>query len=251
MQFTWSKKKSIQNTSLPIGRTLCFAIPVKIEKSQHEFYIRRCIDSIRRLYPDVAIVILLSSETSPLVFDDINIFQITNPYYGIMGCFYILDKYKCAEYAYIIHDTMVVLKELPTPEKPVSFLYDFKEPTLSAEHYDISYKKLLSSDDYNSLFREKVNGCFGVTMGIQSKIIQQTGVLELLTKVSNKTDGCAMERVFSFLCKKNNIEYDVLCGSIFGFMCPWNHPEFCKLTLQEILQHKYPTYILKCIVNRQ
>jgi hypothetical protein len=237
--------------TLPKNESLCFMIPVKIQIPKHEFYIRRCVKSIRRFYEKVSIIILLSDETNPIIFEDSNIFQIKNPYKFTLGCLYILDKFKCAEYAYIIHDSMIINRILPPPSKNVSFIYSFFEPGMMNNIYSESYKKILSYDDYTDLVTNHTEGCFGITMGIRCDIVTKIGVLDILTSVTTKEDGCAMERIFSFLCKKNNIEHDVLCGDIFGDTDPWAHPEFATMSLEEILNLNYPHYIIKAIINRQ
>jgi hypothetical protein len=228
----------------------CFIIPVKIGTPTQEFYIRRCLESIRRLYSNTLVVIALASGTDPLVFHDDNVIQVRNPYFSTIGCLYLMYVHRYAEYAYILHDSMVVSALLPKPTKDVSFIYTFHEPGMSVEHYRDNYRKILPPYDAFELERSQMYGCFGVSMGIRHSAIERLNILPLVSKITTKTDFCAMERVFAYLCRSQNIQHDVLCGSIFAETDPWAHPEFAHMTLDELLDRKYNVCVIKSLVGR-
>jgi len=229
----------------------CFIIPVKIDTPSQEFYIRRCLKSIRRLYPTTRVIIALSKGTSPLVVDDPNIIQVDNPYFSTLGCIYLFYKHKYADYAFILHDSMVVNKPLPRTDRDVSFIYYFYEPGMAAINYTGNYQKILTPYQHADMMRNQKNGCFGVSMGLKHSIIQNLNILHIIPTVTTKDDFCAMERIFAYLCDSNGVNYDALCGSIFGPADPWVHPEFSTMTLEEILDRKYPMCVIKSMVGRK
>lgn len=228
----------------------CFILPVKINTPSQVFYIDRCLKSIRRLYPTTLIVIALAKDTSMLELDDANILQVENPYFSTLGCIYLFYKYKYADYAYILHDSMVVNRSLPTSSCDVSFFYTFHEPGMCAHIYGQNYQKILTAEQCHHMLRTQTQGCFGVSMGLRHSVIERLHILPLIEKIILKTDFCAMERIFAYLCESNGVSYDVLCGSIFGDADPWAHPELAHMTLEEILSRNYSLCIIKSLVGR-
>lgn len=229
--------------------SICFIIPVKIDSKKQEFYIHRCIASIRRLYSD-PIILALAKDTHHLHLEYPGIEQIENPYFSTMGCLYLFDKYHYADYAYILHDSMVVLSSLPAPSSNVSFIYDFHEPGMETQHYQSNYQTLLSADLCRDMIETQEQGCFGAAMGLYHHAVSKTGILDIVGLVATKRDFCAMERVFAYMCRKSRVGHNVLCGSIFGDANPWNHPEFETMSLTELLSLGRKEYILKSLVGR-
>lgn len=229
---------------------VCFMIPTKIDSPSQEFYIRRCLKSIRRIYPSTPIIIALAKGTSPIATDDPHILQVENPYFSTLGCIYLLYRNNYAEYAYILHDSMVVNSLIPESSRDVSFIYSFHEPGMCAHIYHPNYQKLLSPSQYRDMLFNQKTGCFGVSMGMKLSVIERLGVLELAPKLTTKNDFCATERIFAYLCDSNHVEYDVLCGSIFGDADPWAHPELSNMSLEEILARNYRMCIIKSLVGR-
>jgi hypothetical protein len=229
--------------------SICFVIPVKIDSKKHEFYIHRCIASIRRLCND-PIILALAKGTQRIRADYPRIEQVENPYFSTMGCLYLFDKYRYADYAYILHDSMVVLSPLPAPSSNVSFIYDFHEPGMETQHYQSNYRKLLPADLCRDMIETQTQGCFGAAMGLYHHAVSKTGILKLVMLVTTKNDFCAMERVFAYICRKSQVGHNVLCGSIFGDANPWNHPEFETMSLPDLLSLGRKEYILKSLVGR-
>lgn len=145
---------------------------------------------------------------------------------------------------------MIVNTEIPASLCDVSFMYTFHEPGMSVNHYHSNYQKLLTPNQYSDMVHHQKNGCFGVSMGLTHSVIEKLKILDMIPKITTKTDFCATERIFAYLCDSNHIEYDVLCGSIFGVADPWAHPEFATMTLEDILSMKYPMCIIKSLVGR-
>lgn len=228
----------------------CFIIPVKIDSKPQEFYIHRCLKSIRRIYPVTKVIIALSKGTQSLSLDDPNIIQIENPYFSTLGCIYLFYKYKYADYAYILHDSMIVNDVIPESKCDISFFYSFFEPGMCSHIYHPNYQKLLSPHQYSEMLRIQKIGCFGVSMALKHSVIEKLGILDIIPKLTTKNDFCAMERIFAYLCTAGSIDYDVFCGSIFGDADPWAHPELSNMTLEEILHRKYKMCIIKSLVGR-
>lgn len=228
----------------------CFIIPTKIDTPSQSFYIYRCLESIRAIYPDTLIVIALSKGTSQLNISDTNTIQVENPYFSTLGCIYLFYVHKYAEYAYILHDSMVVINIFPTPIKPISFIYTFNEPGMSANVYGQNYTKLLSPMQCHDMITKQRYGCFGVSMGLRHDIIEKLNIFQIIPRVVTKNDFCAMERIFAYLCKSNGIEYDVICGDIFGETNPWSHPEFASMSLHDIKSKNYKVCVVKSLVGR-
>lgn len=228
----------------------CFIIPVKIDSPSQEFYIQRCLKSIRRLYATTKIILALAKRTPRLHIDDPNLIQVENPYFSTLGCIYLFYKHKYADYAFILHDSMVVTKPIPRTGCDVSFFYYFYEPGLATTNYFQNYQKILSPHQHRDMMQHQKTGCFGVAMGMNHSTIQKLDILTIIPIVTTKNDFCAMERIFAYLCASNNINYDVLCGSIFGIADPWKHPELTTMTLEEILERNYPMCIIKSLVGR-
>lgn len=228
----------------------CFIIPTKIDTPSQEFYIHRCLKSIRRLYPVTKIIIALSKNTAQLSIEDPNTTQVENPYFSTLGCLYLFYKHKYADYAYILHDSMVVNTHIPRTTSEVSFMYTFYEPGMCANIYHANYQKLLTPYQYSDMLQHQKNGCFGVSMGLTHSVIEKLKILDVIPNITTKNDFCATERIFAYLCDSNHIAYDVLCGSIFGVADPWTHPELASMTLEDILSRNYPLCIIKSLVGR-
>lgn len=226
-------------------------IPVKMETSSQEFYLRRCLASIRRLYPTTKVIIALAKGTYTLSIDDPNTIQVENPYFSTLGCIYLFYKNRYAESAYILHDSMVVTKPIPKSNRDVSFLFCFHEPGMNAIQYNESYGKLLPIEQHFHMVQTSVAGCFGVAMKLNHSVIERLNILPVIPKVTTKTDFCAMERVFPYLCKRANVRVEALCGNIYGGDSdPWQHPELITMTLEEIIAKNYSACIVKSLVGR-
>lgn len=228
---------------------LCFMVPVKIESVKHEFYVHRCIQSIRRLY-DAPIILALSNGTSELSTTMPNVTQVSNPYFSTVGCLYLFEKNKYADYAVIMHDSMVLLSEIPTPSTNVSFIYEFIEPGMETIHYGENYSRLLSPTDCHDMIKTQTQGCFGVAMGIYHSAVRKTGILDIAHSIVTKRDFCATERIFAYLCRKNDVGHNVLCGSIFSEVDPWVNRDFESMTVEQFLARGYKQCIVKSLVGR-
>lgn len=228
----------------------CFIIPTKVDNQSHRFYIDRCIESIRRVYPDTLIVIALSKGTSSMEIDGDNIIQVQNPYFSTLGCICLFHLNKYADYAYVIHDSMVITKQFPMTSAPVSFIYSFDEPGMCSNIYMENYSKLLEPSECYAMVSKHRRGCFGVSMGLDHDIIGKLGVLPIIPNVTTKNDFCAMERIFSFLCASNRIQVEVICGDIFGEANPWKYSEFSTMSLNDILARNFDVCVVKSMVGR-
>jgi hypothetical protein len=65
--------------------SICFLIPVKIDRPEQEFQIRRCTESIRSLYPTTLIVIVYAPGSRISIPEDEHARLEENPYFATMG----------------------------------------------------------------------------------------------------------------------------------------------------------------------
>jgi hypothetical protein len=231
--------------------SLCFIVPVKIDTPSQEFYIRRCVESIRMFYPTAILVLVLASGTLPLDFQDPSILQVPNPYFSTLGCLYLFHVNKYTDYAIIMHDSMVVINPIPIKWHGVSYLYDF-QGCIDLDYNDRSYRKMLTTEEYVQMTNTHTQGCFGLAIGIEHGTVEKCGILRFVPLVTTKVDLCAMERIFPYLCRTHGIDVNVLCdwyeGGLWHDVWEKNEP---NLSLQDILKRKYTQCIFKTVVSRK
>jgi hypothetical protein len=233
--------------------SICFLIPVKIDRPEQEFQIRRCTESIRSLYPTTLIVIVYAPGSRISIPEDEHTRLEENPYFATMGALYLFYTRKYADYAYVIHDSMAILRPLPEPYGSIRFLYYFKQCV--RDHHTIMmdvYTDVLPPDDVFQLVQNLSIGCFGCAFLIHHSAIEKLGILDIIPKVKTKHQFEGMERVFAYLAVKHNLltPDPAICGDIFApRVNPWAHG-IGNLSLDELRRIDFPQPIFKCIASR-
>ena len=222
--------------------SLAFLIPLKLESVSQTFFIKRCIRSIRRLYPQAPIIVCLAPGT---VYENHEVKIVPNVGFSIFGCIRLWHEHKYAEYACILHDSTVLVKRLPEPEA-VRFLYHFDEPNLDRPQNDEGYQRLLSREEYCDMIRTHSFGCFGNM--IYGDIENTRCLLAYCDKVKTKYDFECMERIVAYILSRNATLLPSVCGSIFDSIAnPWVHPEYATRENFD----DFPHAVAKTIVNRR
>lgn len=225
-------------------RTVCFMIPVKTTDEVSLACTRRCIQSIRRLYPTEPIIVALAEDTQPLDVD--TIIQVKNPYFSTMGCLYLFHIHHYADYAVILHDSMCVTSRLQNLST-VTYIYDFWNSLDMGDNWQ-TYRTLMTEDELQDMLRIQRQGCFGVALGIEHGMVQRCGLLRFVPLIKNKNGLCAMERIVAYLCTKANITPTVLCGDIEKiWRRGWDEK---NLTLEDVLAKGYPECVYKTFLAR-
>lgn len=230
-------------------------IPVKLDNPEQEFYLKRCIESIRTFYPTTLIVIVAASGTVLTIVSNEYTIVVRNPYFSTLGAMYLLHMNRYASHACILHDTMTLVKPLPTCLSPLLFLYHFKD-CIEEYHtlYINGYKNILPLSDVNRLILTLKYGCFGCACIIERSIIERIGLLNIIPRIKVKYDFECMERILAYIAIKHRVIPSELslCGDIIQSVAnPWRHPEYSTFTNQDILSIGFPKIIFKSLCGRQ
>ena len=235
--------------------SLCFIIPVKLDIPEQEFQIKRCLDSIRRIYPTTKVVIAVAKNSLPLTIEKDSYTEILeNPYFSTWGCLHLFNQNRYAEKAVIIHDSVVLLKEIPELNEGVMFIYHFMEPTLDRSRNDEGYNRLLPVLDRLKMFASHDFGCFGNMFYIHSNVLESCGMLPFIPKIKTKYDFECMERISAYYCKKNKVLRPEIsmCGIIQHWIAdPWIHTEYADKDVDYFKSINFPFVFAKSIIARK
>jgi len=235
--------------------SLCFIIPVKLDIPEQEFQIKRCLDSIRRIYPTTKVVIAVAKNSLPLTIEKDSYTEILeNPYFSTWGCLHLFNQNRYAEKAVIIHDSVVLLKEIPELNEGVMFIYHFMEPTLDRSRNDEGYNRLLPVLDRLKMFASHDFGCFGNMFYIHSNALESCGMLPFIPKIKTKYDFECMERISAYYCKKNKVLRPEIsmCGIIQHWIAdPWIHTEYADKDVDYFKSINFPFVFAKSIIARK
>lgn len=227
-------------------------IPTKIDTSSQNTLLVRCIESIRRIYPETKIVVVIAKNSIPVyVTPDEHTILETNPGFSVFGCLMLFNANKYADQAWILHDSIVLLKPVPNVNK-FAFVFHFNEPGLDIHRNNEGYRRLLSYIDYNDMVSRTKIGCFGNMFVIDHDEIKNIEILRYCRHVQTKYDFECMERIVGFLALKNGYSTVSVCGDIFDpVVDPWVHTEYVDLTIEQCQALSFPTIILKAIIGRR
>jgi hypothetical protein len=197
--------------------------------------------------------VIAVSETS--VWPELNVDEYTklekNPGFSVFGCLSLFEKYKYADQAWIIHDSVVLLRKLPIIER-FSFIYHFYEPSLDIPRNDAGYKRLLNSVEYAEMTTITKHGCFGNMFAIDYEEIRKIDIQRFIPHIHTKYDFECMERIVGYLALKNGYSTLSVCGDIFDPIAnPWSHTEYASLSLDRCIQLNFPEVFLKAIIARK
>jgi hypothetical protein len=230
----------------------CFLVPVKLRSPDDEFHTRRCIGGIRTFYPISKIVLAVAKDSLPLTIQpDENMEIVENPYFATIGCLSLFHRNKYAEFAFILHDSMTVVKPIEADyTSQIQFFYFFTQPGMANDYYHSGYAEILSPEDHRDMVQNQIIGCFGATMFIRHSAIERMGILPLIPKVTRKFHLDCMERIIAYLATKHGLlkPNHSICGACMDLgQQPWNG----SMTLDEMLRAKTPYSVLKVILARQ
>jgi hypothetical protein len=239
---------------------ITFCVPYYGKAEQHTFLLERCISCIRMHYPTNTILICKTSDSyMPDIGDDTNI-HIYNTFVDgshVIGAIELIIRECKTNHFLICHDSMFLLKPLPTSvlDKELLPLWHFET---YRDNYDIiSYVKedssvnkdsdvMLLSEMYNTQFGKKWYGLFGPAFLGKTHTIR--GLWSLLNinssnihKYLGRRGLMECERYFPILFVYMNIDTKVsLNGDIF------KHPNaFHQNTLPPIHTIQYDSYFFK------
>jgi len=246
---------------------LTFFILHHATKYAHTKILIRCLQSIRRLYPKNPIVICKTSTTA-ITEDIISSFKVrivNTAYDGSTiwgGICSLIDDIAIDNYI-LLHDSMVLLKKLPSSIFDKSFypIWDFEghredhhsliESWLSVSNFaKHEIEPLLRIYDEHKTWK----GLFGPAFGGKRKALEKIEfVLDLKKNIhlyaAPKNIMCA-ERFLSIIIKYLNIiNSKPLCGTIFDQPFAWR-TEYNVMPLSDILNVDYDSYVFKSWVNR-
>ena len=218
---------------------MAFYIPVKLDTVEREALVHRCYTSIRRIYPEANITFLLSNDSLPLTLEYTATIR-PNPGFSVLGalCTY-LDE-QSSEYAYILHDSMVVTQKLPIPKAHILPIYHFDD-MLDCGRYDSCYRDTLQTeyDSFRQTYRQGILGCsFAI----------QKGVYLTIPIIKTKHELEAMERMLPYyITTQGYTLQSSMCGSIFQYN-PWDNPQWTTDPLESFLESPKP--IVKTLAFR-
>lgn len=206
---------------------------VNIEKTNK--YWNQCIKLIRRFYPDNKIVVIDDNSKQELIIPDCeysNVTYIQSEYPGrgeLLPYIYYL-KFKWFPSAIIIHDSLFIHYKMRFElfNIPILPLWHHKFDNENIHNVlriasiltnNESVIKKLRSEPILGFHHNKINLCFGcqayIKLHFLEHIEKKYKISELVKVVHNRTDRCALERVFgAIFC----IEYPKLTimNSLFG-----------------------------------
>jgi hypothetical protein len=201
-------------------------------------------------YPTSPVVIAVAADSVPLTVEPDALTQIVpNPGFSVIGCVALFHAHKYAEFAFILHDTMTIVKPIPADyTADIQFVYHFIQPGMGNESYSSQYAQLLSPADHDAMVKTQL-GCFGPAFFIRHSAIERLGILPLVPKVTTKAHMEAMERVVAYLATKNGLLRSnfSICGHCIDF---YNPPWSASMTFEELLQVDTPFSVLKVILGR-
>lgn len=232
---------------------VCFIVPVKIAQPGDEKHIIRCLKSIRHFYPTTLVVIMPSKDTLPLPdIDDANVKIVPNPGFSTTGCLQSFYDNKYDESAFIIHDSMTVVKPIVYDNSTsVQFFYFFQQPGMGNEHYHRQYAELLTPEQHREMCLKQTIGCGSVCMYIRHDVIAKMHILDILPKVNTKPKHEAMERIFAYLTYKYASFNPIpICREYLHEHC-YNVPWKKDMTFEEMLSLNADISVLKVMVQRQ
>lgn len=232
--------------------SVCFLVPVKIDHPDQEFYVKRCIEGIRQVYPNTLIVLVTAQGTRLTLEANETTKLVENPFHSVYGAIYLFYLHRYADYAYVLHDSMTVVRPLPPPSGAIRFLYSFPPHYFNHGYYMAAYKTLLSEDDIQEMMKTLPIACFGCACLIRHDAIEAMRLLDVIPNVSSKYTLEAMERVFAYLAFKHCLVTDppTICGDIFEPTAnPWGENKKLQTATLEQLRN-FPHCIFKSIVSR-
>lgn len=231
--------------------SFCFMIPVKVDVPEQDFYLRRCLSSIRAMYPTTPVYIVRAPDTHISLELDPYTHLLQNPSFSTFGALQLFEENRYADTVCVFHDSMVLLAPLPSPLPDIQFLYHFESNVFEHGLNMSGYNRLVPSEA-NALVTGLQVGCFGNACIIRHDRLLQLRLTELYPRVKSKYDFECMERILAFRVQMAGLLRPSLCGNILHPISdPWKHTEYASMTLNQLQRILFPFPILKSCIGRK
>ena len=228
-------------------QTMKVYITVHLDTPSQETLLQRCYTSVRRVHPDASIVLVQSQTSLPLR----GVYAATvcvNPGLSTLGALALAGRDE-APFVYILHDSMVVLRELPPlpDEVDVRPIYHFRG-RLCREHYPIAER--VFQHRYADFLQTYTTGWMGCAAVIRPESARRIVSPGLLRQVTTNLWFQAMERLLPVLSSMAGLRVGPsVCGDIFAPDAdPWVHLERSQESIESLLSLRVP--IVKTIGGR-
>ena len=226
-------------------------IPVKLDRPEQQEILKRCLSSIRTIYPETPVYIVRAVGTHLTIDLDYNTYIVQNPAFSTFGAMQLFEENRYADTACILHDSMVLLAPLPSPLPDVQFLYHFESPVFEHGLNLEGYRRLVPTET-DALLSTLSVGCFGNALLIRHDRLVDIGLKYLYPKITTKYDFECMERILAFKVQRAGYSRPSLCGNILSPTTdPWRHSEYATMSLYQLRALDFPYPILKSCLARK
>ena len=210
----------------------------------------KCVEQIRKFYPDVTIVIIDDNSNYEFVkgnFDNCIIINSDFKGSGELLPYYYYYHNKWFDKAIYIHDSVFINNTIDTKIQDIKFLWFFyggehEEAEQTAPRIEYLCQFLNNKDELLNVFKEKSKwkGCWGAMSVIDhnylTHLVQKYNFLVLLQHMSSREDRKCFERFFGLLCCADKPELNDN-PSIYGYYI--ENPNNRK----DIYQYNYEQYM--------
>ena len=209
-------------------------------------YWLKCVESIRKYYPDVLIVIIDDNSNYDYVsnvnFANVRVLNSKFKKRGELLPYYYYSQYNFFDNAVIIHDSVFVNKYIDFSVNNYKLLWEFEH---NWDQIDDETKMIDIFEDIElkSFYENKSlwKGCFGCMTIINHdflvKVNEKYNFGKLIDLITTRYNRCSFERVLACLLQKE-AKKETLLGNIHKY-CPWgiqyhNRYRFKKLPLIKV-----------------
>jgi hypothetical protein len=218
------------------SKKLGFVIVRSVRDRQTGFYWLEAIRCIRRLHPDVPVVVIDDNSDPRFVRNDLKpknclIVMSEFPGCGEMLGYYYYWRHKWFETAVVIHDSVFIQEKIDYVAEckgGVRFIWHIETKVFDDVPLEEAYLKK-TANQYSALYEEKDmwKGCFGVMAVVRHDFLEKIRIFfDLVPHVSNRRQRSAMERVFAVICFYHNpllLQDPSVMGDIHGYPHGWGY----------------------------
>jgi len=218
----------IENMDQPSSDTVGFIVTRHTKCENTNITWIKCVQQIRKFYPDVKIVIIDDNSNYEFIkYDEsvlTNCIVIDSEYKGsgeLLSYYYFYHN-KWFDKAIYIHDSVFINTTINTNNiNNVKFLWDFNSYQIcDSTRTEELLSKLNYGEQLISLYRSNEwKGCFGAMSVINhvylKYLVDKYKIFVLLDHINSRGDRMVFERLFGIICCLEN--YDMSNPSIFGY----------------------------------
>jgi hypothetical protein len=211
-----------------------FVIVRHVQSELTSQYWHKSYQLIRKLYPDVPIVVIDDNSNPRFLRKDLEvglvhckILSSEYPQCGEMLGYYYFLKHHWFEKAVVLHDSVFLLKRMDfTSCSPVKFLWYINDNKWDDVEMETQLLSQLGGP-YLELYTEKTRwkGCFGVMSVIDYAFVKKIACLfVLMDDIKTRRHRSCMERIFAVACFYHHpsLRDDLsLMGDIHQYILPW------------------------------